>query len=80
MDLSKRVPFLRSSAYVHWMDNDAMCVCGHPAEEHHRSWFRGGGEIIEECEAFGSNETGGMEYVEGKWIEHCQRFRLLSQV
>lgn len=58
------------------MNDDAICVCGHEAQEHHRSWFRGGDELIEECEYFGHNETGGMEYVEGEWREHCQRFRL----
>lgn len=62
------------------MDNDSMCVCGHTAEYHHRSWFRGGGELIEECEYEGYNETGGMHQVGGKWVEHCQRFRLVSEV
>lgn len=57
-------------------DDDKMCICGHAAYEHHRSWFRGGGELIEECEAFGYNETGGMQNVNGRWTEHCQHFRL----
>lgn len=54
---------------------DDVCICSHLAEDHHRSWFRNGGQLIEECEFYGHNETGGMEYVDGKWIEHCQRFR-----
>lgn len=51
------------------------CVCGHSAADHHVSWFRGGGMLIEECEAYGYNETGGMEWVDGKWVEHCQRYQ-----
>lgn len=62
------------------MKDDAMCVCGHPAIEHHRSWFRGGGMLVEECETYGYNETGGMEQVNGKWVDHCQRFRLACKV
>ncbi len=54
-----------------------MCVCGHVAEDHHRSWFRNGYELIEECEYYGSNETGGaMQNDEGRWVDHCQKFKL----
>lgn len=56
-------------------DNDTMCVCKHPKSEHHRSWFMGGGELVDECEFYGFNETGGMEFVDGHWIDHCQKFR-----
>lgn len=52
-----------------------LCECGHTLEDHHVSWFRGGGMLAEECEYFGTNETGGCEYVDGRWVEHCQRFR-----
>ncbi len=53
------------------------CICGHMAEDHHRSWFWGGGELIEECEdpEVGFNETGGMILQDGKWVEHCFKFR-----
>lgn len=54
---------------------DLVCVCGHPISEHHRSWFPGGGQLIEECEAYGFNDNGGMQYVDGRWVEHCYRFR-----
>jgi len=27
-----------------------------------------------ECEAFGFNETGGMKYVDGRWVDHCQGY------
>ena len=33
--------------------DDTICTCGHTAEYHHRSWFRGGGVWIDECEFFG---------------------------
>lgn len=56
-----------------------MCQCGCPENEHHISWFTIGTKIIEECEAFGYNETGGMKYVNGEWVEHCMRFRPASK-
>ena len=31
--------------------------------------------FADECEFYGFNETGGMQYVDGKWVDHCQRFR-----
>lgn len=53
-----------------------LCVCGHFELDHHRSWFSNGYKLVEECEFYGFNESGGMEYTsEGRWIEHCQRFR-----
>lgn len=57
------------------MPDDPLCVCGHPADDHHTSWFRGGGVLREECEFYGSNETGGCEYVDGIWVEHCSLYR-----
>ena len=35
--------------------------------------------IREECEAFGFNEVGGCEYVDGRWVEHCMMFRPSEQ-
>lgn len=58
-----------------------ICVCGHFAEDHHRSWFGTGSELpgvilVDECEWYGSNETGGMMMMmDGKWIDHCHLFR-----
>ena len=31
--------------------------------------------VPQECEHFGFNEVGGLEYVDGKWIDHCQDYR-----
>lgn len=60
------------------MENTDLCICGHELQDHHRSWFPGGGQLIEECEYFGSNLHGGAEYIESedRWIDHCQRFKL----
>lgn len=60
------------------MEGTELCICGHTAEEHHRSWFPGGGMIIEECEYFGSNLHGGAMYDElaERWVDHCNGFRL----
>lgn len=62
---------------MHNHENDGpMCECGHYEADHHISWFRGGGKLVEECEYWGHNEWGGYEYTaEGKWKDHCQRFR-----
>ena len=59
-----------------------ICICGHPWQEHHLSvvmnaeYREATGEacVPEECEHFGCNETGGMEYKDGKWIDHCHRY------
>lgn len=58
------------------LEHDTLCVCGHELQDHHVSWFRSGYQLIEECEYFGSNETGGAEFVDGKWVDHCMKFRL----
>lgn len=57
------------------LSDEALCICGHIVLEHHRSWFPGGSVLIEECEYYGSNEHGGAKFVDGKWIDHCQKFR-----
>lgn len=59
--------------------DETLCVCGHTASDHHTSWFVGGAMIREECEAFGFNEVGGCEYVDGRWVEHCMMFRPSEQ-
>ena len=51
-----------------------MCTCGHTLQDHHVSFLRGGHMWADECEAYGSNETGGAEFVDGKWVDHCQHF------
>lgn len=53
-----------------------MCTCGHTLEEHHISWFGNGagGMWADECEAYGSNETGGCQMVDGVLVTHCQHF------
>lgn len=58
--------------------NESLCICGHEAQEHHRSWIPGGYQIIEECEYYGWNEHGGAmpDETTGRWIDHCQHFRL----
>lgn len=55
--------------------DDALCVCGHSADDHHTSWFVGGGVMREECEFYGFNETGGYEMVDGEWVKHCFVFQ-----
>lgn len=66
-------------------DDGPLCVCGHYEADHHISWFAAskyfpnGGKLVEECEYWGHNEWGGYEYTaEGKWRDHCQRFREIS--
>ena len=57
-------------------DDGPMCVCGHYLADHHRSWLRGGFEFADECEYYGWNESGGMmQNAEGRWEEHCYRFK-----
>lgn len=57
--------------------DDMMCTCGHPLEEHHISFFPGGGALVEECEYYGSNEYGGKDE---NGNEHCETFVLLTEV
>lgn len=67
--------WMRNRAFTALTNEDTLCICGHALENHHRSWLWGGHELIEECEEFGSNETGGMIYLDGKWSDHCYVFR-----
>lgn len=60
-------------------DDGPMCECGHYEEDHHISWFRNGYKLVEECEFFGSNETGGLEWKDATWSDHCQKFRRASE-
>lgn len=48
-----------------------ICICGHKEEDHHISYFPGGGKLVEECEYYGSNELGGLDS-EGNF--HCMQF------
>lgn len=54
------------------MNLEDVCICGHSASDHHISWFPGGGQMIEECEAYGSNESGGLD---DNNRSHCFIFR-----
>lgn len=65
------------------------CKCGHAWDEHHlgvvmnTDYRRQTGEayVPQECEHFGSNEVGGLEYVastdisDGKWVDHCHNYK-----
>ena len=61
-------------------DRTGVCVCGHKWILHHlgvvmnQEYFNDTGEsyLPEECEAFGFNETGGLDS-EGN--NHCQRYK-----
>lgn len=35
----------------------------------------GEGYIPQECCAFGFNETGGLKYENGEWVDHCHGYR-----
>jgi hypothetical protein len=60
------------------MTGSEMCVCGHRYDEHHIVYWRSG-QAADECEFYGFNENGGLILDEsGKWVDHCQRFRLAS--
>ena len=56
------------------------CICGHTWENHHlgvvlnEDYRNATGEayLPQECEAFGFNETGGLD-AEGK--DHCHKYR-----
>lgn len=64
----------KESTNIHYLG--PMCECGHHEYDHHRSWFSNGYKLVEECEWWGYNETGGAELTaDGSWKEHCQRFR-----
>lgn len=61
-----------------------ICICGHSWEDHHlmlvaRQAYVDAtheGYIPGECEAYGSNECGGlMPGLDGEWIDHCRGYR-----
>jgi hypothetical protein len=64
-------------------DRSGICICGHRWDDHHLGvvmnlpYYEKTGEeyVPQECEYFGFNEMGGMENKDGKWIEHCGRYR-----
>ena len=31
--------------------------------------------LPQECEAYGFNEAGGLQQVEGKWVDHCHDYK-----
>ena len=60
-----------------------ICICGHSWEYHHlgvvmnQEYGDATGEayVPQECEFFGFNETGGLKYEGGDWVDHCQRYK-----
>lgn len=60
--------------------NEALCVCGHEAQDHHQSFLPSGYMLIEECEYYGWNEQGGaMQNDDGHWVAHCMKFKLAKE-
>ncbi len=67
------------------MEEDLICICGHPESEHHIWWFLGKPDkngkkdaikVVDECEYYGANEFGGMKKGQnGEWENHCQNFK-----
>lgn len=49
-------------------DGAAVCACGHDADTHHIVYWAGGGVSVDECEAYGFNETGGMRETRLGWF------------
>jgi hypothetical protein len=64
-------------------NRSGICVCGHSWEDHHlgivmNEEYRNDTHeayLPQECEHFGFNETSGLEFVDGKWVNHCQNYR-----
>lgn len=60
-------------------NRSGICVCGHRWDQHHLSLILkpgaaeelGEGYIPGECLAYGSNEMGGLQWVDGELVEHC---------
>jgi hypothetical protein len=60
-------------------NRSGICKCGHSWEDHHlgcvmnSEYGEATGEVYvpQECEKFGFNETGGQQFVDGKWVDHC---------
>ena len=72
--------------------SDPLCVCGHTADDHHCWSVVGGGSgiCVDECEFYGSNDTGGLmpTHPDGQvcphthgcperhtWVDHCHSFK-----
>ena len=65
-----------------------VCKCGHSWEDHHLGMVINADAIEvykkydaplympQECEYYGCNEAGGMEYIgaEDRWVDHCQQY------
>ena len=66
-------------------DRSGICVCGHKWDDHHlgcvmnREYGKATGEayVPEECEHYGFNEVGGMEFnpTTGRWTDHCYSYK-----
>lgn len=60
-----------------------FCVCGHSWEQHHLGIVMNQeyidktheGYIPQECQHYGFNETGGQQFVNGEWVDHCYQYR-----
>ena len=58
-----------------------LCRCGHPAYEHHTSFWPGGSPAYGECLHYGFNETGGLRLarfgwlgLRRRWVAHCDYY------
>ena len=79
-ELSETTPYTDPRRRYSGPGRTGICVCGHSYQDHHlgvvlNSEFGAAtGEcyVPQECEAFGSNEMGGLDSL-GQ--EHCQRYR-----
>ena len=64
-------------------NRSGTCICGHSWEDHHLGMVMRKeyvdqtheGYIPQECEAYGFNEAGGMQRIDGEWVDHCQGYR-----
>jgi len=64
-------------------NRSGICVCGCSWQEHHlgvvmnEAYREATGEsyVPEECEKFGFNEVGGKRLENGRWVDHCHRYR-----
>lgn len=60
-----------------------ICKCGHSWQDHHLGVVMnleyaettGEAYLPQECEAYGFNEVGGLQFVAGKWIDHCHSYK-----
>lgn len=64
-------------------NRSGICICGHSWERHHlgivlqQAYLDATNEayLPGECEAFGFNEAGGLQLVDGEWVDHCHVYR-----